>query len=105
MGVSGFALRCCFAMRISLALCFAVAAIGIVLAGCNRNPAQPPASPQAPAATAPAPQPPAPPPIPPATELPLNTVDRVMLSRPPHEPFAIIIHVSGTAVSNGLLDR
>src|SRR5882757_7865651 len=101
MGMSGFALRCCFAMRISVAICFAVAVIGIVLAGCNRNPAQPPASPQTPAATVPAPQPPAPPPIPPATELPLNIVDSVMLSRPQDEPMAIIIHVAGTAVSNG----
>ena len=89
-------------MRVSVAIIFAVGAAIIVLAGCNRNPAQTPASPEAPAATAPAaPQPSAPPPIPPATELPVNSVDSVMLSRPQDEPMAIIIHVSGTAVSAG----
>ena len=89
-------------MRVSVAIIFAVGAAVIVLAGCNRNPAQTPAPPEAPAATAPAaPQPSAPPPIPPATELPVNSVDSVMLSRPQDEPMAIIIHVSGTALSTG----
>ncbi len=89
-------------MRVSVAIMFAAGTALIMLAGCNRNPAQPPASPQTPTATAPAPaQPPAPPPIPPATELPVNSVDSVMLSRPQDEPMAIIIHVSGTAVSAG----
>jgi glucose/arabinose dehydrogenase len=92
-------------MRVSVAIIFAVGAALIMLAGCNRNPAQTPASPQAPAATAPAaPQPQAPPPIPPSTELPVNSVDSVMLSRPQDEPMAIIIHVSGTAVSAGWTD-
>jgi hypothetical protein len=92
-------------MRVSVAIIFAAGTTLIVLAGCNRNPAQTPASPQAPAATAPAvPPPPAPPPIPPTTELPVNSVDSVMLSRPQDEPMAIIIHVSGTAVSAGWTD-
>jgi hypothetical protein len=91
-------------MRISVAIILAVGATGLLLAGCNRNPAQTPASPQAPAVATPAPQPAAPPPIPPATELPLNSVDSVMLSRPQDEPMAIIIHVSGTAVSPGWTD-
>ncbi len=89
-------------MRVSVAIIFAAGAALIMLAGCNRNPAQTPASPQTPTATTPAPAPPpAPPPIPPATELPVNSVDSVMLSRPQDEPMAIIIHVSGTAVSAG----
>jgi glucose/arabinose dehydrogenase len=89
-------------MRVSVAIIFAAGTALIVLAGCNRNPAETPASPQAPAATTPAaPQPQAPPPIPPSTELPVNSVDSVMLSRPQDEPKAIIIHVSGTALSPG----
>ena len=92
-------------MRVSVAIIFAVGAAAIVLAGCNRNPAQTPAAPQAPTATAPAaPQPPPPAPIPPTTELPVNSVDSVMLSRPQDEPMAIIIHVSGTALSPGWTD-
>src|SRR6266567_2017238 len=92
-------------MRVSVAIIFAAGAALIMLAGCNRNPAQTPASPQTPTATAPAPaQPAAPPPIPPATELPVNSVDSVMLSRPQDEPMAIIIRVSGTALSPGWTD-
>ena len=92
-------------MRFRRAIILAVGAMGIALAGCNRNPAQTPAPAPAPAvATPPAPQPPAPPPIPPATELPVNSVDSVMLSRPQDEPMAIIIRVSGTAVSPGWTD-
>src|SRR4051794_14356084 len=62
-----------------------------------------PPPPPAPPVTAPpaAPQPPRPAPIPPATELPLNSVDSVMVSRPQDQPMAIVIHVSGTAVSAG----
>jgi hypothetical protein len=85
----------------------AIAAIALALSGCNRNQAQnPPAAQPAPAATvAPAPAPPAaPPPIPAATELPLNSVDSVMLSRPADTPAALVIHVSGTAVSLGWSD-
>jgi hypothetical protein len=82
----------------------AIAAIGFVLTGCNRNqtPAPPqPAAPPAAAVTSPPPAPAPPVPIPPATELPLNSVDSVMLSRPQDSPMAIVIHVSGTAVSPG----
>jgi 2-oxoglutarate dehydrogenase E2 component (dihydrolipoamide succinyltransferase) len=83
-----------------------LAALAVVLAltGCNRNqqaPAPAPAQAPAPAAPAPAPQPPPPAPIPPATELPLNTVDSVMLTRPQDAPMAIIIQVSGSAPSVG----
>jgi|KBSSwiStaDraftv2_1062776.scaffolds.fasta_scaffold1090112_1 glucose/arabinose dehydrogenase len=86
---------------------FAVAIV-LTLAGCNRSPQQQPASSPAPTAPeavpAPAPQPPPPPEIPPATELPLNTVDSVMLSRPQDEPASIVIHVSGTALTPGWTD-
>jgi hypothetical protein len=86
-----------------------VLALAVVLAltGCNRNPqTNAPAPEQQPAATAPAPapQPAAPPPIPPATELPLNTVDSVMLTRPQDAPTAIIIRVSGSALTPGWTD-
>jgi hypothetical protein len=84
-----------------------LAAIALVLAGCNRNPAaQQPASEEAPPVTAtPAPPPPPPvPPIPAATELPLNSVDSVVLSRPADEPAVLLIHVSGTALSPGWTD-
>jgi hypothetical protein len=80
----------------------AITAMALALSGCNRNQAQnQPAAEPAPAATiAPVPAPPpAPPPIPAATELPLNSVDSVMLSRPADAPMALVIHVSGTAVS------
>jgi hypothetical protein len=91
-------------MRVSVAMIAAIGLFAIVLAGCNRNPAQPPATPAAPAAPVPPPLPPAPPPIPPATELPVNSVDSVMLSRPQDEPMAIVIHVAGTALSPGWTD-
>ncbi|HXJ00969.1 MAG TPA: hypothetical protein VNH44_07085 [Micropepsaceae bacterium] len=84
-----------------------VAAVALLLTGCNRNPApQQPAAEQAPAATpAPvAPPPTPPPPIPPGTELPLNSVDSVMLSRPGDAPTALVIHVTGTAPSSGWTD-
>jgi hypothetical protein len=80
-------------------------AVVLALTGCNRNPqanAPAPEQPAAPAAAPAAPaQPAAPPPIPPATELPLNTVDSVMLTRPQDAPMAIIIRVSGSAPSPG----
>jgi hypothetical protein len=84
-----------------------IAALAVVVAGCNRNPAAPqPAPAQAPpvaAAPAPAPPPP-PPPIPASTELPLSSVNSVMLSRPSDAPMALVIHVSGTAPSAGWTD-
>ena len=86
-----------------------VLALAVVLAltGCNRNPqtsAPAPEQPPPAAAPAPAPHPQAPPPIPPATELPLNTVDSVMLTRPQDAPMAIIIRVSGSTLSPGWTD-
>src|SRR3954471_14408084 len=83
-----------------------VAAVVLALTGCNRNqPANAPAPAEAPApaASAPAPEPP-PPPTPPMTELPLNSVDSVMLTRPQDAPTAIIIRVSGSAPSTGWTD-
>jgi hypothetical protein len=83
------------------------AAVVLALTGCNRSPqSNTPAPEQAPAATAPAPAPlpPPPPPIPPATELPLNTVESVMLTRSQDAPMAIIVRVSGSALSTGWTD-
>jgi hypothetical protein len=78
--------------------------LAIGLSGCNRNSTtqNPPAPPPAPAA-APPPPPvaPAPAQIPASTELPLNSVDSVMLSRPGDAPMALVIHVSGSAISTG----
>ena len=81
-----------------------VACAGLALAGCNRSqPQTAPASAPAPAVAAPpaTPQPAAPAPIPPSTELPLNSVDSVMLSRPADAPMAIVVQVSGMAPSAG----
>mgnify|MGYP001400241887 CR=1 FL=1 len=94
-------------MTSSLHRILAVAAVSIALTGCNRNPAQNPPAPESapPAATAPAPSPPpAAAPIPASTELPLQSVDSVMLSRPSDAPMALVIHVSGTAISPGWSD-
>ena len=85
-----------------------VAVLVVALAGCDQNTAetQAPEAPPTPIAevepSAPPPpeaQPPAP--IPPATELPVNSIDSVMLSRPQDEPDAMIIRVLGTAASGG----
>jgi hypothetical protein len=95
------------AFMASLHRTLVAAALAIALSGCNRNPAaQQPAPAPAPAVTAaPAPPPPAPPPpIPAATELPLSSVDSVMLSRPSEAPMALLIQVSGTAPSPGWTD-
>jgi len=84
----------------------AAVAVTLLLFGCNRNAsetqtAQPAAAPTAEVAPASPPPPAAPPPIPPETELPVNSVDSVMLSRPPDAPESMIIRVLGTAVSAG----
>jgi len=76
-----------------------------VVSGCNRNspPAQSqsaPAAAPAPASSAPAPAP-QPPAIPPGTELPVSSVDSVMLNRAPDSPEALIIDVTGTISSSG----
>jgi len=95
-------------MRSLAAGIFAIAAIGVLVAGCNRNqpqtqtqPTPPPVSSVAPTPPALSPAPTVPSPIPPATELTVDSVDSVMLSRPPDAPMAIIVHVSGTAPSTG----
>ena len=76
-----------------------------VVSGCNPNssPAQPqpaPAAAPAPAAPAPAPAP-QPPAIAPGTEVPVSSVDSVMLNRAPDSPEALIIDVTGTIPSGG----
>jgi hypothetical protein len=80
----------------------------LALAGCNRNPAentqsQVDATPQVQPAPAPAPAKAAqaPAPIPPSTELQVQRIDSVMLSRPPNAPGSIVIRVAGTVVSPG----
>jgi len=76
----------------------------VAVASCNRGaqtPAPTPEEAPAPAEAPAAPQPPSAPPIPAATELPLNTVDSVMLTRPQDAPMAVIIRVTGTAISPG----
>ena len=82
--------------------------LALAIAGCDQNTEQtkaPEASPPAPVATAeppPAPPPPeAPTPIPPSTEVQVNSVDSVMLSRPADAPDAMIIRVLGTTASAG----
>ena len=84
-----------------------VCVVALALAGCDQNTAEteaPEAAP-APVATveraAPPPPPAAPAPIPPSTELPVNSVDSVMLSRPTDAPNGMIIRVLGTAASIG----
>jgi len=84
----------------------AAAALSLLLVACNRSPSESQSQQSAPAPTAeagpaPAAPPEAPPPIPPSTELPINTVDSVMLSRPSDTPEAMIIRVLGTAPSLG----
>jgi len=82
--------------------------LALALAGCNQNTAESQAPESAPAPiaqTEPVAEPPpaaaAPAPIPPSTELPVNSVDSVMLSRPQDAPAAMIIRVLGTAASSG----
>lgn len=82
-----------------------VIALMAMIAGCNRN--TPPAPAQSapvppPAATAPAPAAPqASAPIPPGTEVPVASIDSMMLNRPQDAPQALIIQVSGTTPSFG----
>lgn len=80
--------------------------LAIALSGCNRDSAQQtqPAPAPAPAVAAAPPLPPPPPPIPASTELALNSVDSVTLSRPADSATALVIHVSGSAVSSGWTD-
>ena len=83
-----------------------VAALVVLLAGCNQDTTES-QTPEQPAViadaepAAPAELPPAPEPIPSLTELPVNSVDSVMLSRPADAPNAMIIRVLGTTASGG----
>jgi hypothetical protein len=90
----------------------AAAAVAFFLAGCDRNTAEPTAEVKGPEAAAPAPvaqaepappaaQPQAPEPIPPSTQLPVNSVESVMLSQPDETAGILVIHVLGTAASAG----
>lgn len=87
----------------------AIAALTLLLAGCEQEQRTAQTDVQAPAPPATAnvvqpaasPPPAAPAPIPLATELPVNTIDSVMLSRPQDAPSAMIIRVLGTAASGG----
>ena len=82
-----------------------VVALSLLLAACNRSPSDSQTQQSAPAApveTAMLPPVPAgPSPIPPSTELPIGSVDSVMLSRPQDAPESMIIRVLGTAPSAG----
>jgi hypothetical protein len=80
----------------------------LALAGCNQNTAETetPEAPPPPVASvepppAPAPAVEAPVPIPPNTEVQVNSVDSVMLSRAQDAPNAMIIRVLGTTASGG----
>jgi hypothetical protein len=98
-------------MTLATARFVVLAALGLALASCNQNPqpsqkqsadTQPQANTVASNTQAPAPAVPAQPaPIPPSTELPLNSVDSVMLSRPADAPAAVVVRVSGTAPTTG----
>jgi len=84
-----------------------IAVLVLALGGCNQNTAEtqapetaPPVAQTEPAAPPP-PEIPAPAPIPPLTEMAVNSVDSVMLSRAEDAPSAMIIRVLGTAASGG----
>jgi hypothetical protein len=82
--------------------------LALAIAGCNRNSADntqsqteatgsiQPAAPPPPAETANTPAP-----IPPSTEVQVDKVTSVMLSRPPKAPDSIIIRAAGAVVSAG----
>jgi len=82
-----------------------VVALTLLLVACNRNAPESQTQEAPPATTAetaaPPPAPAGPPPIPPSTELPITSVDSVMLSRPQDAPESMIIRVLGTASSAG----
>jgi hypothetical protein len=80
-----------------LTVCAAVSA-------CNRNssPAQPqPAAPAPVAAPAAPPSAPQAPPIPPGTEVPVASINSIMLNRPQDAPGSLIVDVTGTTASAG----
>src|SRR5437868_997888 len=92
-------------MRSLVRIAPAIAFCAVISSGCNRNaPSAPsqtvPVPP--PVATAPAPAAPqATAPIPPGTEVPVASIDSVMLNRPQDAPQALTIAVSGTTLSAG----
>jgi hypothetical protein len=94
-------------MMATLSRVLFAAMLTLALVACNRQPAQnqtqteAPASAQQGAAPAPAQAANQPAPIPPLTELQVQRVDSVMLSRPLNAPDSIIIRVAGTVVSAG----
>jgi hypothetical protein len=77
----------------------------VLLSACNRNspPAQPQPAATTPSAAAPAPVPaaPQPPQTPPGTEVPIASINSVMLNRSQDAPGSLVIDVSGTAPSAG----
>ena len=92
-------------MSLSYTRKIAVVAMAVALTACNRNQTQTPPAPAPPAPVVSAPAPPAAPaPIPASTELPVNTVDSVMLSRPQDDPMTIVIRVAGTVPSGGWIN-
>jgi|SRR5207302_8327185 len=92
-------------MRLLVRIAPVIALFLVMVAACNQNAPSKPAqtAPAPPAvATAPTPaSPQAPPPIPPGTEVPVSSIDSVMLNRPQDAPEALIIQVSGTTPSPG----
>ena len=84
-----------------------VVVLALALSGCNQNTAETETTEAPPpvASVEPPPTPPpaaeAPAPIPPNTEVQVNSVDSVMLSRPQDAPNAMIIRVLGTTASGG----
>jgi len=95
-------------MNLARSHVWGIAVLVLALAGCNQNTAEtqaPETTPgpvaQAEPVTPPAPEVLGPAPIPPSTEMTVNSVDSVMLSRPEDSPSAMIIRVLGTAASGG----
>jgi hypothetical protein len=94
-------------MNVARASRAAIFVLALAIAGCDQTTEEtkaPEAPPPAPVAITepPAPPPPAAPaPIPPSTEVQVNSVDSVMLSRPADAPNAMIIRVLGTTASAG----
>ena len=91
-------------MRLRVVSIAALASFAL-LSACNRNspPAQPQPAATAPSAAAPAPVAPTPQPpqIPPGTEVPVASINSIMLNRLQDAPGSLMIDVSGTAPSAG----
>jgi len=98
-------------MSLNVSRLLLAAALALVVSGCNREPGgsasqsdsqAPTAAPAAETAAAPAPS--SPPPIPPSTELQIDKVQSVMVSRPADAPSSVLIRASGSVVSAGWTD-